>query len=53
MALQLAMYYVSSHVSAHYFLTLRHSGVIEPTLTAHDSTDSQELPQGGLGLPQL
>ena len=34
MALQLSMYYVSSHVSAHY-LILRHSGVFEPTLMAH------------------
>ena len=32
MALQLAMYYVSSYASAHYFL-IRHGGVIEPTLT--------------------
>ena len=34
MALQLAMYYVSSHASACYFLT-RYGGVIKPTLMAH------------------
>ena len=32
MALQLAMYYVSSHASARYFL-IRHGDVIKPTLT--------------------
>ena len=53
MALQLAVYYVSSHAFARYFLILRHDGVIEPTLTAHANTDSQDLPQGGLGLPRL
>ena len=36
-----------------FFLILRHGGVIEPTLTAHNSTDSQDLPLGGLGLPRL
>ena len=43
MALQLAMYYVSFHVSARYFLILRHSGDFEPTLMAHmhNSNDSQ------------
>ena len=43
MALQLAMYYVSSHASVRYFLILRHSGVFEPTLMAHrhDSNDSR------------
>ena len=42
MALQLAMYYVSSHASARYFLILRHGGVFEPTLMAHrhDSNDA-------------
>ena len=55
MALQLAMYYMSSHASACYFLILRHGGVFEPTLTTHwhDRNDSHNLPQGGLGLPQL
>ena len=43
MALQLAMYYVSSHASARYFIILRHSGNFEPTLTAHrhNSNDSR------------
>ena len=48
MALQLAVYYVSSHASVPYFL-IRQGGVIEPTLLAHNSTDSQDFPQGGLG----
>ena len=43
MVLQLAMYYVSSHASACYFLILRYSGVFEPTFMArrHGSNDSQ------------
>ena len=43
MPLQLAMYYVSSNTSARYFLILRHSGVFEPTLSAHmhNSNDSR------------
>ena len=49
MALQLAMYYVSSHAPVHYFL-IRHGGVIELTLTGPRQY-SQDLPQGGLGLP--
>ena len=36
-----------------FFLILRHGGVIKPTLTTHDSIDFQDLPQGGLALPQL
>ena len=51
MALQLAMYYVSSHASAHCFL-IKHGGVIKPTLTAPQKY-SQELPQGDLELHQL
>ena len=55
MALQLVMYYMSCHASACYFLILRHGDVFEPTLMAHwhDRNDSHDLPQGGLGLPQL
>ena len=51
MALQLAMYHMSSHSSVRYFL-IRHGGVIKPTLTGPQQ-DFQELPQGGLGLPRL
>ena len=40
MALQLAMYYVSSHASARYFLIMRHSGVFKPTLMVHSNNSN-------------
>ena len=52
MALQLAMYYMSSHAYACYFLIKRHGGVIEPTLTGPQQY-SEELLQGGLELHRL
>ena len=53
MTLHLGMYYVSSHASARYFLIIHGDVMVHFDWPTSDSTDSQDLPQGGLGLPRL
>ena len=58
MTLQWAMYYVSSHASARYYFNnawwCHRSTLTGPPEPTGDSTDSQDLPQGGLDrLPRL